>query len=172
MALEYSRAYNFPVWINRCGVLAGAGQFGTPDQGIFSYWINAWIQKKPLRYIGFDGLGLQVRDVLHPDDLARLLSLQLQVKNDAPKILNVGGGVSNAISLKNLSKWCEQKSGNFEVGQDKMDRPFDIPWMVMDSTLANKSWGWSPTIQLTDILEGILNHAKEHPNWLDLSGVK
>ena len=78
LALEYSNAYDFPVWINRCGVLAGAGQFGTPDQGIFSYWINAWLQKRPLRYIGFDGLGYQVRDVLHPDDLGRLLHLQLK----------------------------------------------------------------------------------------------
>src|SRR5262249_10104489 len=37
VALEYGAAFGFGVWINRCGVLAGAGQFGTPDQGIFSY---------------------------------------------------------------------------------------------------------------------------------------
>lgn len=36
LAMEYGLAFKFPVWINRCGVLAGAGQFGTPDQGIFS----------------------------------------------------------------------------------------------------------------------------------------
>lgn len=28
LALEYGAACGFPVWINRCGVLAGAGQFG------------------------------------------------------------------------------------------------------------------------------------------------
>ena len=33
IALEYGDCFNFPVWINRCGVLAGAGQFGRPDQG-------------------------------------------------------------------------------------------------------------------------------------------
>ncbi|MGV2337421.1 MAG UNVERIFIED_CONTAM: hypothetical protein LVR18_26170 [Planctomycetaceae bacterium] len=27
LALEYGCTFNFPVWINRCGVLAGAGQF-------------------------------------------------------------------------------------------------------------------------------------------------
>jgi CDP-paratose 2-epimerase len=42
LALEYGETYGFPVWINRCGVLAGAGQFGRSDQGIFAYWINAW----------------------------------------------------------------------------------------------------------------------------------
>ena len=36
LALEWGAAFGFPVWIDRCGVLAGPGQFGTPDQGIFS----------------------------------------------------------------------------------------------------------------------------------------
>ena len=37
LALEYGETFQFPVWINRCGVLAGAGQFGRPDQGIFQF---------------------------------------------------------------------------------------------------------------------------------------
>lgn len=41
LAAEYSQAYGFPVWINRCGVLAGKGQFGKADQGIFSFWIRS-----------------------------------------------------------------------------------------------------------------------------------
>src|SRR5690348_12653974 len=51
LALEYGAAFGFPVWVNRCGVLAGAGQFGTPDQGIFTYWVNAHLRRRPLRYI-------------------------------------------------------------------------------------------------------------------------
>src|SRR5437870_3274379 len=39
LALEYKHSFSFPVWIDRCGVIAGAGQFGTAEQGIFSYWI-------------------------------------------------------------------------------------------------------------------------------------
>ena len=35
LALEYHHSFSFPVWINRCGVIAGAGQFGTAEQGIF-----------------------------------------------------------------------------------------------------------------------------------------
>ncbi|MGA2137403.1 MAG: hypothetical protein ABSH14_00930 [Verrucomicrobiia bacterium] len=27
--------------VKKCGVLAGAGQFGKPDQGIFSFWIHS-----------------------------------------------------------------------------------------------------------------------------------
>ena len=77
LALEYGEAFDFPVWINRCGVLAGAGQFGTPDQGIFSYWIHAHARRRPLRYIGFDGTGKQTRDVFHPRDLTALLDAQM-----------------------------------------------------------------------------------------------
>src|SRR5689334_17094028 len=73
LALEYGAAFDFPVWVNRCGVLAGPGQFGTPDQGIFAFWVNAHLRRRPLRYIGFDGAGKQTRDALHPADLAALL---------------------------------------------------------------------------------------------------
>ena len=63
LALEYGIAYGFPVWVNRCGVLAGAGQFGRPDQGIFSYWINSWLRRRPaelhrLWRAGLPGAGL------------------------------------------------------------------------------------------------------------------
>ena len=73
LALEYGSAFGFPVWIDRCGVLAGAGQFGKADQGIFSFWINSYLRRRPLRYIGFDGEGHQARDCLHPRDLAVLI---------------------------------------------------------------------------------------------------
>ena len=76
LALEYGEAFGLPVFINRCGVLAGAGQFGRADQGIFSYWIHSWRQRRPLRYLGFDGLGHQTRDCLHPRDLVPALERQ------------------------------------------------------------------------------------------------
>ncbi len=74
LALEYGATFSLPVFINRCGVLAGAGQFGRADQGIFAYWINAWLRQRPLKYIGFGGNGYQVRDCLHPRDLLPALA--------------------------------------------------------------------------------------------------
>ena len=41
LACEYAESFNLPVSVLRCGVLAGAGQFGKIDQGIFSYWIHS-----------------------------------------------------------------------------------------------------------------------------------
>src|SRR6266513_2075778 len=99
LALEYGEAFSLPVWINRCGVLAGAGQFGRADQGIFSFWIHSWAQRRPLKYIGFDGSGCQVRDCLHPKDLAPLLARQMNEPAAAPEApLNFGGGLANSMS--------------------------------------------------------------------------
>jgi CDP-paratose 2-epimerase len=168
--LEYGYNFDFPVWINRCGVLAGAGQFGKADQGIFSYWIHSFKEQNPLKYIGFDGCGHQVRDALHPQDLVPLLSRQLMEPSwDAPKIINVGGGIENSMSLKELSDWCEKRFGPNEVVSSLEHRPMDAPWIVMDSTVAQNAWNWRVQSRLEKILEDIADHADRNPNWLSLT---
>ena len=169
LILEYSYNFDFPVWINRCGVLAGAGQFGKADQGIFSYWIHSFKEKKPLKYIGFNGCGHQVRDALHPQDLVPLLYRQLmEPKMDAPNIINVGGGIENSMSLKQLSEWCEKRFGSTEVISSSESRPMDAPWLIMDTSVAQNAWNWRVKTKLEDILHEIANHADQHPNWLSL----
>ena len=171
LILEYAECFDFPVWINRCGVLAGAGQFGKADQGIFSFWIHSFREKKPLKYIGFNGTGHQLRDALHPKDLVPLLSRQmLEPDWEAPKIINLGAGVQNSMSLKELSSWCEDRFGQNEVLASKDERPMDAPWIVMDSTTAQNAWNWSVKNKLEQILEEIANHAETKPDWLKITG--
>jgi CDP-paratose 2-epimerase len=169
LALEYGAAFDFPVWINRCGVLAGAGQFGRADQGIFSFWINAWLRHRPLKYIGFSGRGWQVRDCLHPRDLVPLLKEQMSTRTAAHRICNVGGGVANSMSLAQLSAWCANRFGPREIAVDPNPRPFDIPWMVLDSTRASKEWKWKVATSLEEVLKEVAAHAESHPDWLELS---
>ena len=167
LILEYGECFNFPVWINRCGVLAGGGQFGKADQGIFSFWIHSYREKKPLKYIGFNGTGHQVRDALHPKDLVPLLSRQMFEPDwEAPKIINLGGGVENSLSLRELSSWCEDRFGQNEVLASQDERPMDAPWIVMDSTTAQNAWNWSVKTKIEQILEEIANHAEKNPHWL------
>ena len=170
LALEYGETYDFPVWINRCGVLAGAGQFGRPDQGIFSYWINSWLRRRPLGYTSFGGQGYQVRDCLHPADLVPLLERQIvSINNNHPRIANIAGGRASAISLCQLSEWCRERLGNHVVTSKPETRPFDLPWVVLDASRAKEAWGWKPSRRTGDILEEIARHAEQHPEWLDLS---
>ena len=170
LILEYGECYGFPVWINRCGVLAGAGQFGKVDQGIFSFWIHSFKEKKPLKYIGFNGSGHQVRDALHPKDLVPLLSRQLMEPSlDAPKIINIGGGIENSMSLKQLSEWCQKRLGPNEVISSTESRPMDAPWIVLDSKNAQNAWDWIIKTKLEQILDEIADHADQNPNWLSLT---
>lgn len=171
LALEYGETFGFPVWINRCGILAGAGQFGRADQGIFAYWINAYLRRYQLAYTGFGGHGYQVRDCLHPRDLVSLLRKQVASSSASVRLVNLGGGSAHAISLAQLSAWCEDRFGRHEVQGNDMSRRFDIPWLVMDSTKARETWGWQPQTSLEDILTEIALHAGQNPNWLELSGV-
>lgn len=171
MALEYGETFGFPVFIDRCGVLAGAGQFGRADQGIFAYWINCWLRKRPLKYLGFGGLGHQVRDCLHPRDLLPVLEKQFAAPKlaAADRIANFSGGAASAMSLKQLSDWCAARLGPHTVVQDGTPRPFDIPWIVLDHAKATRIWGWRPATPTTAILEEIAAHAEQHPDWLELS---
>lgn len=171
LALEYGEAFGLPVFVNRCGVLAGAGQFGRADQGIFSFWINSWRAQRPLKYIGFGGHGHQVRDCLHPRDLVAVLEKQFAAKKIAPtdRIANFSGGAASATSLRQLSDWCAARFGPQRVAVDGTPRPFDLPWVVLDSTKAARLWKWKPVTPLSVILEEIATHAEQNPAWLDLS---
>jgi CDP-paratose 2-epimerase len=171
LALEYGATFNLPVFVNRCGVLAGPGQFGRADQGIFSYWLNSYLRRRPLRYIGFDGQGHQVRDCLHPRDLLPLLDRQMNagaIPGDH-RLINCSGGAPSALSLRQLSAWCEQRFGPHVVGSDSQPRPFDIPWMVLDSAKAERIWDWKPATPARSILDEIAAHAEANPAWLEFS---
>ena len=173
LALEYGQAFGFPVWINRCGLLAGAGQFGRVDQGIVAFWINSWRAGHPLKYIGFNGQGYQVRDCFHPIDLISLIEKQMQTTTKAkPTILNVSGGIGNTFSLCQLSCWCAERFGPHKVSNDTQSRAYDVPWLVLDHTLAKQEWEWQPTIRCHEIFEEVACHAEKHPDWLSISGVQ
>ncbi|HTL68164.1 MAG TPA: NAD-dependent epimerase/dehydratase family protein [Lacunisphaera sp.] len=171
LALEYGEAFGFPVFVNRCGVLAGAGQFGRADQGIFAFWINSWLRQRPLKYLGFGGHGHQVRDCLHPRDLLPVLEKQFAAPKLDPvdRIANFSGGTASATSLRQLSDWCARRFGPREVVPDGTPRPFDLPWIVLDATKAAKLWSWRPATPVAAILEEIARHAEDNPGWLELS---
>lgn len=161
--------------------MAGARQFGKPDQGIFAFWIHSWREGRPLKYIGFDGLGHQVRDCLHPRDLAPLILSQM---NGSPAtnspIVNISGGIASAMSLRQLSDWCADRypasatmaslptehSPN-QAAAEK--RPFDLPWVVLDPTLVGQVWHWQPQTPVHSILAEIAAFADANPGWIAVS---
>jgi hypothetical protein len=73
----------------------------------------------------------------------------------ADRLVNCAGGSQSAMSLRQLSQWCEKRFGPHAVASDPRPRPFDIPWMVLDSAKADRIWGWRPQTPTTAILEEI-----------------
>jgi CDP-paratose 2-epimerase len=164
IALEYAHRHGTPCVIDRCGVMAGGGQFGRADQGIFSWWIRQWRAGKPLTYIGFGGRGLQVRDCFHPDDLVALLVAQLASPPPAPEIFNASGGAASATSLAQLSQWCYEHlgpySGEQPIAAAAETRPYDLPWVVLDHSAVTARYGWQPRRSPADIFTEIATAAQ------------
>jgi CDP-paratose 2-epimerase len=112
-----------------------------------------------------------VRDALHPRDLVPLLQKQMTEKlsTQKPRAVNVSGGLENSMSLHELSTWCEGRFKAVRIESVSPDRPFDIPWMVLDSSLAQQQWGWKPETSLENILSEIADFAKRYPRWIEVS---
>lgn len=154
---EYRDAYGISAIVNRCGVLTGPWQMGKVDQGVFTLWMAAHYFHKPLSYIGFGGTGKQVRDLLHVDDLFRLVDYQLAHFADLDgDVLNVGGGVSNSLSLLETTQLCQEITGNtIEIRSVAEERPGDVPVFITDSSQIMAKTGWQPQHDSTRVLQDI-----------------
>ena len=150
---EFSFTYDLKYIINRCGVISGPLQFGKQDQGFVSLWLWRHINKKKISYIGYGGNGYQVRDVLHINDLCMLVYQQIikfhKIYNER---FNVGGGRKSAISLKKLTKICENLTGNkIMTSSIKKTSTYDIPYYVSSNSKVTKFYNWRPRKKILDI---------------------
>ena len=145
---EYRAAYNVPAIINRCGLITGAWQMGKVDQGVYGLWVAAHYFQRSLNYIGFGGSGKQVRDLLHVEDLLRLIDYQLEHFAELDgEVLNVGGGLSNSLSLVEATDLCCKIAGkSIPINPVLEERAGDIPIFITDASRVMEKTGWSPVI--------------------------
>ena len=73
------------------------------------------------------------------------------------------------MSLCQLTEWCTSYFGANEVLETDTERPFDIPWMVLDAALADQTWDWKPQTSVESILDEIADFASNQQNWCELS---
>jgi CDP-paratose 2-epimerase len=143
---EYGAMYGLRFVVNRCGVLTGPWQMGKVDQGVFALWVATHYFRHELSYIGWGGQGKQVRDLLHVDDLAELLDLQLSnFERLNGQTFNVGGGVASSLSLQETTQLCREITGNtIPVHQKNDNRPADVKLYITDNQRVTAATGWSP----------------------------
>ena len=160
---EFSYAFNVKYIINRCAVISGPLQFGKQDQGFVSLWVWKHLMKKKLNYIGYNGLGNQVRDVLHIYDLCELIDLQIKKINYINNTLfTVGGSKRNCISLNELTTICEKISGNtLNISKIKKTSIYDIPYFVTNNSKVTKTYNWKPKRNIFRTVLDTYNWLKE-----------
>jgi CDP-paratose 2-epimerase len=161
---EYRAAFGLRAVIDRCGVIAGPWQMGKVDQGVFTYWMLAHHLGRPLTYLGFDGSGRQVRDLLHVDDLIDLLDDQLaQPEHWDGRTLNVGGGRACSLSLLEATGLCRELTGNdVPVRPAGEDRPGDVPVYISDCERLFEQTAWRPRRTARETLADIAGWIAEH----------
>jgi len=152
---EFSYLFKIKYIINRLGVISGPWQFGKQDQGFVSLWIWNHLNKKNFHYIGFGGKGYQVRDILHIDDVCKLIHKQIKLFSKKYNLLlDAGGGKKNAISLKELTEKCEKITSNsLRFSSKKNTSIYDIPYFVSDNSKVFSLYRWKPEKKIEDIID-------------------
>ena len=83
------------------------------------------------------------------------------------RVVNVSGGRRPRVSLRQFSEWCAERFGPHTCPTVAGTRPFDVPWLVLDS-VARRDHGTGRQRRLaTTIFEEIATHAEAHPDWLE-----
>jgi len=161
---EYANFFQVPSIINRCGVLAGPGQFGRTDQGVYTLWVARHFYGIPLKFTGFGGTGKQVRDILHPEDLFRLILKQMDKDVFNGETFHVAGGRSNSVSLLEYTELCQRiLDRKVEITSVPESSSVDVPYVVLDSTKVKTRFDWDVQVPVEKIVEEIKDWLKSDP---------
>ncbi|MFN4082495.1 MAG: NAD-dependent epimerase/dehydratase family protein [Bacteroidia bacterium] len=156
---EYNEIKGLKSIINRCGVISGPWQMGKVDQGVLVLWLARHYFQGTLSYIGYGGSGKQMRDVLHAFDLLDLIDNQIHnIDLYNNQVLNVGGGIDISFSLLELTKLCEEATGNkINIKPVLENRPADVRIYVGDSSKLYGITNWRPQRNLKTIITDTFN---------------
>jgi len=155
---DYARVLGLRTVVLRMSCIYGPRQFGTEDQGWIAHFLIRAIQGEPITIYGD---GFQVRDALFIDDaVAAWLSALDHIDDVSGQIFNLGGGLSNAVSLLEMMDLIASLRGERPAIAFAPWRPGDQPWYVSDISKISEALGWTPKIVLRDGL-----HILE--DWLD-----
>jgi CDP-paratose 2-epimerase len=101
-----------------------------------------------------------------------LLDAQIEsARADGQRLYTAGGGISNSLSLAQLTAWCDGAFGPHSPEPDACERPYDVPWVAMASGEAERDFGWRVETPILSILDEIAAHARRNPDWLERSGL-
>lgn len=152
---DWSRVFGLKTVVFRHSSIYGGRQFSTFDQGWIGWFCQQAIEQKSALEAGREavpftiaGTGKQVRDVLHAEDLIALYGAAYANREVAAgEIFNIGGGISNSLSLLELFDLLVAESGLPGLLYDRLPRrQSDQDYFVADISKAARLLEWVPKI--------------------------
>ena len=148
--LDYARIFGLKTVVFRHSSMYGGRQFSTYDQG----WVGWFCQKAVEAASGsarepftISGNGKQVRDVLHADDMVRLYFSAIEnIEAAAGQAFNIGGGLSESLSLLELFAMLEAVTGASLAYKILPVRQSDQKVFIADVGKALKLLSWKPQV--------------------------
>lgn len=142
MIQEYGRYFGLKTGAFRLAVIAGSGQNGAYYQGFLTYMIDKLKKNEPFEIIGYQGK--QVRDILHPCDLAKAFYLYYK-KPKKGEVYNLGGGRENSVSLIEIIDILARITGKrLKFNYTNQPRKGDHKWWITNFKKFKKDYpDWS-----------------------------
>jgi CDP-paratose 2-epimerase len=142
--LDYARSFGMRTAVLRMSCIYGLRQMGTEDQGWVAHFLIRALEGKPITLYGD---GYQVRDIL---DVSNAVEAYLQAWEHIDRVkgraFNLGGGPSNAVSLRELLAHISALLGR-ELDVRYSDwRAGDQRYFVADTSAIRDALGLSPAV--------------------------
>lgn len=151
---DYGRIFNLRTASLRQSSVYGPHQHPRSDQG----WVAHLMEEAVAgRTIQLNGVGKQVRDLLHATDLARLFPALAEVINPGePAVVNVGGGPDKALSILEFFEWFTGATGKPVDYATGSLRPSDQKVFMSDNSRVSRLTGWRPEVSVDSGLGALL----------------
>ena len=159
--LDYCKSYKMDLSVFRHSTMYGGRQFATVDQGWIGFFCEM-LSKPSKDEIDIYGVGKQVRDILHCNDIVDLYyQAVLKFDNLKGQAFNIGGGPLNSLSLLELFEKLEKKTGNKIKYKTNPMRISDQKVYISNLTKIKSALNWTPKINIDLGLDMMLDWVKE-----------
>jgi CDP-paratose 2-epimerase len=159
---DYARIYGLRTLALRQSCIYGQRQFGVEDQGWVAHFVIATVLERP---IAIYGDGMQVRDVLHIDDLVAAYQAGIdRIDEVRGEVFNLGGGPENTLSVwAEFGPLLEELAGRPVPVNYGPWRPGDQRVFVADVRLAAERLGWWPRVSPSEGIRRLYEWVAANP---------
>lgn len=148
--LDYARMFGLKTAVFRHSSMYGGRQFFSSDQGWIGWFCAQAIEQASniqAPEFTISGNGKQVRDLLHADDMVELyMRAAEQIDKISGQAFNIGGGVSNSMSILEVLEYMGEVVGIQLRWQHIEPRESDQRVFIADINKACRLLDWKPRI--------------------------